>query len=126
MKQGEEYIVEKKDRHERPFVFKIIILEATKTTVYFQIEDGDRKRSLTGDFEKNYRIIEKIEKEKKTSAKVSEEDFDFLQKLYIFLRYHTEGISQTTLLEFEKLTEKLNIELYGSTNDLQQIRKEDS
>lgn len=65
MKQGEEYIVESKERHERS-VFKIIILEDTNTTIYFQIEDGDRKRLLHADFEKHYRIIEKIRGELET------------------------------------------------------------
>lgn len=62
MKQGEEYIVETKDNTFPKTVFKIIVLEATNTTVYFQIEDAERQRLLTGDFEKRYRTIEKIEK----------------------------------------------------------------
>jgi hypothetical protein len=62
MKQGEEYIVETKDKTFPKTVFKIVILEVTNTTVYFQIEDSGRKRLFVKDFEKQYWIIEKIEK----------------------------------------------------------------
>jgi len=60
MKQGEEFIIQPKDPHEKKCVFKIIVLETTTTTIYYQIEDANRKRLLHSDFEKDYRIIEKI------------------------------------------------------------------
>jgi hypothetical protein len=65
MKQGEEYIVETKDKTFPKTVFKIVILEVTNTTVYFEIEDSGRKRLFVKDFEKQYWIIEKIEKNEK-------------------------------------------------------------
>jgi hypothetical protein len=86
MNQGEQFIIQPRDSHLKKDVCKIKVLENTRTTIFFQVEEGHEKvRLLHSDFEKDYRIIEKIEK-----------------------------------------TLKLNTELYGSTNDLQQIRKEDS
>ena len=62
MEQGKNYIIQPRELHLKKDVCKIEVLEVTATTVYFEIEDGTRKRLLHDDFEKDYRVIEKIEK----------------------------------------------------------------
>jgi hypothetical protein len=60
MEKGKNYIIQPKEPHLKKNVCKIEVLEVTVTTVYFEVEDGTRKRYTHHDFEKDYRVIEKL------------------------------------------------------------------
>jgi hypothetical protein len=109
MKQGEEFIIQPKDSHLKKDVCKIKVLENTRTTIFFQVEEGHEKvRLLHSDFEKDYRIIEKIENFKyKITAEQA--DLDFLKW---FGNFRTPiDVDKSDKSKYDSILEKLKKQL---------------
>jgi hypothetical protein len=112
MKQGEEFIIQPKDSHLKKDVCKIKVLENTRTTIFFQVEEGHEKvRLLHSDFEKEYRIIEQIEKEEKIKL-FNKSEIEHLEWVYYRFPNHF-SVSENTdyLIKFKSIIEKLKTQL---------------
>lgn len=118
MKAQEEFIIQPREAHLKKDVCKILVLENTATTVYFQVEDGHEKvRLLHADFEKDYRIIEKIEKEELVPMEFSRKNEVFLLNekevhhiVWLhdrFVYYFGVDIDTDYLIKFREIIEKL-------------------